>query len=132
MKISRIVLYGALLFLLQTGLGALANVLWGPPMSANDFAIQYLLGFVVAVLVFALMSWTRPKKPYASAVLAGLLANSLGVLSVALILRTMSWWDPVTWVVDIAVFLVAVLLGVSLGLRYGRRPALVQTTVDGC
>lgn len=126
MQVLRIALFAILLFILNVAVGALIVKFRGPPMSGIDFATQYSIGIVVSACVFAYMSWTSSTRPYASALLAGILSAVLGVLGTAIVAGDMSRWNPVTLIFDLPALLVAVLLGVSLGLKYQQRRAARQ------
>jgi hypothetical protein len=121
MKASRIALFAVLLFIFQITAGALVTLVLGAEEPSSLVVAQYIANAVVSICVFAYMSWAYPTKPYLMAILVGSLAALFGVLSSALLIGDLSWWEPATLVLDIPALLVAVLLGVSLGAKYKRR-----------
>ena len=126
MQALRIALFAALLFILNVAVGTLIIVFRGPPMSAPDFAIYYSISIATSMCVFAYMSWSGTTKPYVSAFAAGVLSAGFSGLGTAIVAGSMSWWNPATLVFDVPALLIAVILGVSLGLRYRQRSVAGQ------
>ena len=121
MKVSRIAFFAALLFVLQVTAGTVVTMVLGFEDLSSLVVPQYIANTVVSICVFAYMSWAFHTKPYLMALLVGFLAALFGVISSALLIGDLSWWDPSNLVLDIPALLVAVLLGTSLGARFHRR-----------
>ena len=83
----------------------------------------YIAGTVVSIGVFAYMSWAYPTRPYLNALAVSFLAALFGVLSMTLLYGDLSWWRPVSLVLDIPELLVSVLLGTIFGTSLRRRCA---------
>ena len=116
MKVTRIALYAVLLFLLQIGAAALLTTVIGPNMATmDDILMRYGFATFVAIGLFALMTWACSTRPYASAFLVGLLATALGIFGTSFVLGYV-YWDPASLMFDVPVLLIAVLIGVQLGL----------------
>jgi len=121
MKASRIALFAIVLFILQVAAGALTTLAVGVDDIEVLTVTQFITGVVVSICVFGYMSWAHPTKPYLTALIVGVLATLFGALSSAFLVGDMSWLKPVLLVADILALLVAVMLGVSLGIMLRRR-----------
>ena len=121
MKATRIALYAVLLFLLQVGAGTVLTTVVGRSMTKmDDILIRYGVATLVAVGLFAMMTWACSTRPYASAFLVGLLATALGILGTSFVLGYF-YWDPISLMFDIPVLVIAVFVGVQIGLRGKQR-----------
>jgi hypothetical protein len=65
----RVALFAILLFLLLTFVVALRTVLFGAPETGRDFALDYLITFLISVSVYAYISWKQPSRAYLIAAL---------------------------------------------------------------
>lgn len=123
MKVSRIVFFALVLFVLQAATGALVTLKFGVATSSSEVLGGYIAGTVVSIFVFAYMSWVYPIKPYMNAFAVSFLAALFGAFVTTLLVGDMSWWHPTTLVFDIPELLMSVLLGTSLGASLRRRRA---------
>lgn len=121
MKAPRIAFFAIVLFGLHVAAGALLTLVVGIEDVDVLATSQIIAGFVVSICVFAYMSWTNPAKPYLMAVLVGTLALLLGVISSAILVGNMSLLSPTLLAFDFFLMLVAILVGVSLGITVRRR-----------
>ena len=121
MKVSRIALFAIVLFILHVAAGALTTLAVGADEIAVLMVTQFVTGVVISSCVFGYMSWTHPTKPYLTALIVGVLAMFLSMLSLILLFGNMSWLVPVLLATDILALLVSVVLGVSLGVMLRRR-----------
>ncbi len=124
MKASRITLFAVLLFIFQVTAGVLVTLMLDAEEPGSLIVAQYIANAVVSICVFVYVPWTYPTKPYLVAALIGSLAALFGVLSSALLIGDLSWWEPATLVLDIPALLIAVLIGVRLGAKYKPRRSL--------
>lgn len=121
MKPSRIALFAIVLFILHIAAGALTTLAVGVDEIGVLMVTQFVTGVVISVCVFSYMSWAHPTKPYLAALMVGILAMLLGVLSSTFLFGNMSWLVPVLLAADILALLLSVVLGVSLGVILRRR-----------
>lgn len=120
MKPLRIAFFAVLLFLLQVAVGASVTVAVGVEDLDELVTIQFIVGTLVSICVFARMAWSNSTRPYLSAFMVGILATLLGAISLSLVIGDISWWNPTVQVVDIAAMLIAVIVGASLGIKLKR------------
>ena len=121
MSASRIALFAILLFVLHVAAGALVTVVVGVDQIGRFMFVEYIVGAVVSICVFACMTWANPAKPYLSALLVGILATLIGIISSALLLGDALWWASPILILDFFVLLVSVMLGASIGVMLNRR-----------
>ncbi len=121
MNAMRIVFFAFVLCIFQVASGAIATLAVG----AEDIGVltvtQLTTGVAISVCVFGYMSWANPSRPYLTALIVGVLAMLFGVLATTFVVGNMSWSEPILLVVDILALLVAIVLGVSLGVMLRRR-----------
>lgn len=121
MKSLSIAFFAIVLFGLHVAAGALLTLVVGVENVDVLAASQIITGFVVSICVFGYMSWKHPDWPYLRAFLVGILATLLGVVSSVLLVGNMSLLNPTLLAFDFCLMLVAILVGVSLGVTIGRR-----------
>lgn len=124
MHASRVALFAVLLFVLQTGVGALVIRAVGIEEIGRLLVAQSIVGTAVSICVFTYMSWAYPSKPFLSAFAVGVSAYLLGYLTSALIARKILW-DPAILIFDAPLFLLALVVGVGLGAKLRQRRSRV-------
>ena len=121
LKISRIVVFALVLFVLQVATGTIMTLLFGVPNSGNEILAGSIAGVVISVCVFAYMSWAYPTKPYMNAFAVSLSVLLFGALAMTLLLGGLSWWQPATFIFDTSELLVSIVLGTSVGSSLRKR-----------
>lgn len=125
MNVSRIAFFTIVLISLQLAAATLLTLL------LLYLEITYVLNasiqvssFVISICVFGYMSWARTARPYLTAFLIGIFNMATGAISVALFAGNMTLFNPTVLAFDLFTLLLAVLIGVSLGIAVrGRRSA---------
>ncbi len=121
MNASRIVFFALVLFVFQVALGAITTLVIGADEIGVLTVTQLISGIAISVCVFAYMSWVNPSRPYLTALIVGVLAMLIGVIATTFVVGNLSWSEPILLVVDILALLVAIVLGVGLGVMLRRR-----------
>ena len=122
MSILRLALFVLMLFLAQIFLGALIVIAVGDDNLNAIAIVPSVAHFILAVCVFAWMSWISPVRPFVSAFIVGFTAKLLDVIATTLIIDYIVW-DPIVLVFDVSILCVAVLVGVNLGSKLKRNRA---------
>ena len=120
MNISRIILLALVIFLSNVAIGAIVVLIVGSEDLVHLIAVQYAVGIVVTGCVFAYVAKVTPERPYLTALIIGVLAQLLGVAITELVGGQIVW-EPAQLLFDIPALIVALLVGVSAGKRWGRR-----------
>ena len=128
--LARIALFAILLFLLLTIAFALRTMLFGAPEIGKDFALDYLITFLISASLYAYMSWKHPGRAYLIAALTGLTVFSISKASVYLLIDDLSLiFEPTTFLVDLFALFLAAGLGTKLGLMFRRRSSVANSSV---
>jgi hypothetical protein len=129
MTLSKIILFTVLLFLLLVSASTLLTVLLGADVYGGDVFSGIIVKFVISTCIFAYMSTTNPVRPYLNAFVVGALAELLGVFGTSLLLGKLTL-ELASLVFDIPILIVAVVVGVNLGIRTrGRRNNRARTAI---
>ena len=121
MSASRIVFFAIVLFILQVAGGTITTLTVGADEIGILTVTQLITGIVISVCVFGYISWANPSRPYLTALIVGVLAMLIGAIATTFVVGNMSWSEPILLIVDILALLIAVVLGVSLGVMLRRR-----------
>lgn len=121
MNATRIVFFAFVLFIFQVASGAITTLAAGTDEIGILMVSQLIAGVVISVCVFGYISWANTSRPYLTALIVGVLAILFGALGTTFVVGNLSWSEPILLIVDTLAMLVAVVLGVSLGLMLRRR-----------
>ena len=118
MTTMRIAFFSVLLNIIHFTVVFLVTIAVGVDEMGKFIIAQHLSLAVVTIGFFTYTSWAYPVRPYFTALAIGILSILIGsLIGIAGFLLTPGYfpWEPAVFLIDTLLFVVAILVGVSLG-----------------